>query len=115
VRYQYQLEKNMKHMILILLPVALLTGCAPMASKLNKVSVGMTKPGVIAVMGKPNQTSASQGVEYLVYTLDASATDLTPPEPYFIRLVGGKVDAYGRMGDFDSTQLPQLRIQVEQK
>ncbi len=63
---------------------------------MNKVSVGMTKTEVIAVMGKPGRTSASQGAEYLIYMLDASLRDLLPPEPFYIRLVDGKVDAYGR-------------------
>lgn len=80
-------------------------GCAT-AHKMNTVGVGMTKQQVIGVLGPPASTSATSGVEYLNYrfseTDDHAFQGITTP--YFVRIVNGKVDAYGRLGDFDSTK-----------
>jgi len=67
------------------------------------------------VMGDPDSVSAASGVEYLRY-------DLYPPPPYytaasktpyFVRLIGGRVDSYGKLGDFNSTKDPTLRLILE--
>ena len=101
---------------LIIIALVGLCGCAaPMASKLNRVSVGMTKSEVIAVMGSPKSVSARDGVEYLNYRLATSFLDTNGSDTsdYFVRLVKGKVDAYGQKGDFETTQRLQERIQIE--
>ena len=87
--------------------VALLLGCASSAKKMNALNVGMTKSDVIQVMGIPKSTSASQGVEYLIYIFDASRTDAILPEEYYVRIVAGKVDAYGRVRDLPGSQVPR--------
>jgi hypothetical protein len=82
---------------------------------MNRVSVGMTKAEVIAVMGSPTSVSAKDGVEYLNYRLATSFMDMdrSDTSDYFVRLVKGQVEAYGKKGDFDSTQTPKERIQIE--
>lgn len=121
--------------LLILMAIAL-TGCVSQGSqtKLNAVHVGMSKSEVIEVMGNPDRTSADSGVEYLVYQL-ADGTDggtaaacagagvLTvgliylaedcrggEKDDFFVRLVNGQVDAYGRVGDFNSTRDPAITV-----
>lgn len=92
-----------------------LIGCAT-AHKINQVNVGMTKNEVIAVMGQPVSVSATEGVEYLNYRL--SETDDNAfygiTTPYYVRIKNGKVDAFGRHGDFDSTKTPTIRIEKDE-
>lgn len=83
--------------LLILALLSMLTlGCAS-ASKINNVNIGMTRQEAVAVMGEPTSTSAKGDVEYLNYRL--SGGFLTTSD-YYIRLKEGKVDAFGRAGDF---------------
>jgi len=89
------------------LALAFLLGCAASAKKMNRLSVGMTKPEAIRVMGSPKSTSATHGVEYLIYILDASRTDALLPDEYFVRIVNGQVDGYGRVRDLPGGQLPR--------
>ena len=93
--------------ILILVALLVLVGCASSPKKMNKLAVGMTKTEVVSVMGKPKSTSASQGNEYLIYVMDASRVDHLMPESYYVKLVGGKVEGYGRVRDLPGRQLPQ--------
>jgi len=98
----------------------ILVGCATSSSTLNRVSVGMTKAQVIAIMGEPQSTRAKAGVEYLIYTLrEGISKPFTTPVPivyqgqYFVRLTGGFVDSYGKRGDFDSTHVPEQKLDVD--
>jgi len=77
----------------VLLLAALFTGCTT-ADKLNDLRIGMSKDQAIALMGKPDSTSAQANIEYLTYYLsnDASYRD----QPYMVRLVEGKVESFGR-------------------
>lgn len=104
--------------ILLLALVFIVSGCAAIwptnARKINNVSLGMTKAEVVQVMGAPDSTSAREGVEYLNYILLESADGIVGyHSPYFIRIVGGKVEAYGRTGDFDSTKVPENKITID--
>lgn len=123
----------MKYVVIFL--SILLAACANTARNLNAVSVGMTKADVINVLGDPDETRAAEGIEYLIYELrkapsagaqtacgvagvytlglaylfkDCQYSD----NDYFVQLKGGKVMAYGRIGDFNSTQKPEATINV---
>lgn len=101
--------------LLSLIMVLVLSGCAS-APKLNKVQVGMTKDQVVAIMGAPVSTSAQgNGWEYLNYSLTETFEDAHHfrPTPYYVRLVNGRVESFGRTGDFDSTQKPTMRIETD--
>jgi Short C-terminal domain len=54
--------------------------------------------------------------EYLNYALsetdDHAFYGIT--KPYFVRLVDGRVESYGRTGDFDSTKTPAVRLESDQ-
>ncbi len=103
--------------VLILFSTTLLVGCAG-PGKMNELSVGMTKGQVIEVLGQPRSISAKGNVEYLNYNLyapfDADRTaDSGPYVPYFVRLIDGKVEAYGKRGDFDSTKPPETKTTID--
>lgn len=98
----------------VILAIVLLAGCAT-AHKMNQVSLGMTKQQVVQALGPPISTSAKPGVEYLNYRF--SETDIDERQnvttPYFIRIVDGKVESYGRLGDFDSTKTPETKSTID--
>ena len=66
--------------------------------------------------GPPASTSAQSGTEYLNYSLsetdDQAFHGVT--RPYYVRLLNGKVDSFGRLGDFDSTQKPTIRLETDE-
>ncbi|MCA6070812.1 MAG: hypothetical protein LE168_00220 [Endomicrobium sp.] len=72
---------------------------------MNDLSLGMTKQDVLKVVGKPNATVAQGGYEYLIYFLYDTGRHACSgiKRDYFVRLVDGVVESYGRSGDFDST------------
>jgi hypothetical protein len=88
-------------------------GCAS-ASKINGVQLGMTKAEVVSVMGQPVSISAQGKAEYLNYSLRESYEVGSLKMPYYVRLVDGKVESFGRTGDFNSTQVPTVRIENDQ-
>lgn len=79
------------------LAALLLLGCGT-ASKLNSVQLGMTRDQVIDAIGTPSSTSQMGDTQYLKYQL---CSDWIFTDRYYVRLTGGKVDAYGRVGDFN--------------
>lgn len=105
----------MRKIHLIVLSV-LLASCAG-APKMNQLSVGMTKPEVIAAMERqPDSTSAQGGVEYLSYNLWRDFWDRRPgdySDRFFVRLINGKVESYGRVGDFNSTRIPETKQSID--
>ena len=94
---------------------AILLGCAT-SSIINSVELGMTKSEVVAVMGDPVSVSAKGATEYLNYALSETSDDAYYgfTTPYYVRLVNGRVDAYWRSGDFDSTQPTTIRLETDE-
>ena len=86
----------MKRIILSVMVMLLLLGCAASASKMNNLKLGMSRDKVIQAMGNPGSTSESEGVLYLKYRLREGFIS----DDYYIRLIDGKVDAFGRFGEF---------------
>ena len=84
--------------ILTFLLVVFLLGCAGIHQQMNNLKIGMSKQEVIEAFGAPNSTSASGKVEYLKYRIN---TGILYSDTYFVRLLDGKVDAYGQRGDFN--------------
>lgn len=84
-------------MIVIAIIVVFVFGCAT-AHKINRINVGMSKQEAINIMGKPVSVSAKEGVEYLNYQLTETASDYWDGTytPYFVRIIDGKVDSYGK-------------------
>ncbi len=81
--------------VMLLAAVALLFGCA---SKMNDVRLGMNREQVVSAVGTPSSTSEMGNTTFLNYQL---CTDWIFTDRYFVRLTDGKVDAFGRVGDFN--------------
>lgn len=92
--------------------IAIALAACVTSKKLNRVEVGMTKAQVIQVMGKPFATSAKDGIEYMRYNLYTRIEPFAQTSEHFVRIVDGRVDAFGQAGDFDST--PNRPLKVEQ-
>jgi hypothetical protein len=106
--------ETMKYFYILFLSLVI-TACAT-SGKINGVQLGMTKSDVIKVMGDPVSISAKDGTEYLNYKLSETDDDAFRgwTSPYYVRLINGKVDSYGRTGDFDSTQKNTIRIETDE-
>src|ERR1022692_4132505 len=83
-------------------------GCAGTSDKLNRVNLGMTKKEVIRTLGNPDSTSAMGDDEFLIYDWGSPKELVGTPKEYFVRLKAGKVDAFGKKGDFNSTKDPTI-------
>lgn len=82
-----------------ILVALMMAGCAMGgADRLNEVKLGMSEAEVIEAIGAPSTKSASGDTSYLHYNLYSSWIF---PDEYFVRLTDGKVDAFGRKGDFN--------------
>ena len=105
----------MKLVTLLVSLLLLLSGCVT-SHKMNHLSVGMPKHAVLSALGRPNSTaSPGGGVEILRYNLLTDSGDgWGRAEEFFVRLVDGNVESYGRMGDFSSTQDPTLNLNINQ-
>ncbi len=104
----------MKPLILLIISIVIV-GCAT-SGKINNVGIGMTKSEVIVVMGKPVSVSAKGDTEYLNYKLSETDNDAVSgwTSKYYVRLIDGKIDSYGRTGDFDSTKTPAIKIETDE-
>jgi hypothetical protein len=89
--------RAMQRLLLLLLLCAGLAGCVSMASRLDKIKVGMSREEVIRIMGKPESTMQSLQGEILRYELNESINDWMPAT-YYIYIANGKVKQFGRMG-----------------
>ena len=104
----------MKHLLITTIAAVVLAGCTSTKSlNLSSVSVGMDKQKVITLHGEPFRVAAIDGLEYFVYR--GFDKELFKPNGFmvyeaFIRFKDGKVDAYGRLDDFDSTKHKELLI-----
>jgi len=82
---------------------------------MNRLSIGMTKKEVISAMGDPSSTAApGEGVEILRYELSptVAAAEYHVTQEYYVKLINGRVDSYGRMGDFNSTKDPTYNYNI---
>ena len=84
--------------IVIFIAVVFLFGCAGSSKKMNQLNLGMTKQEVIEAIGQPNSSSAIQNQEYLRYRLNPGEFS---PNEYYVKLLDGKVVAYGKRGDYN--------------
>lgn len=79
-------------------------------TKLNNVNLGMSKQDVVMVMGKPKSISSQGNIEYMNYLLREEFGMVNPKYDYYVRLVEGEVESYGKLGDFNSTQNPTINV-----
>ena len=111
----------------LILPVATVAffviGCkSPQAeADLTRISIGMSKEQVIQAIGKPTRVAVQGPFEYLEYeAFDTQVTawswaDKTNIRAMYVRLVNGRVESFGKKGDFDSTKNPATDLNVNHK
>lgn len=87
----------MKNLITLMIVIITFIGCAT-TSKMNRISLGMTKNEVIKLMGQPSSTAGIDEEETLRYNLYNTYRDMH--EEYWIVLINGKVYKYGKAGDY---------------
>ena len=82
---------------------------------MNSINLGMTKQEVVKTLGRPVSTSAQNGIEYLNYRFSETSDDdfYGNYTPYYVRIIDGKVESYGKLGDFDSTKVPETKTTVD--
>lgn len=95
----------------IILFVSVLGGCAT-PPNMSAISLGMTKNEVTRALGKPFSISAQGNTEYLIYN-DRSGIYGDFTVPYFVCLINGKVESYGKVGDFDSGKIPEIKSSID--
>lgn len=107
--------------------VFLITSCATSSkpsSSLNRLNVRMSKAEVIQTLGNPESTRADGAVEFFIYSLKERTVwpgenvPIVPSaviEKYFVKFVDGKVQSYGRLGDFDSTKPFETKHEIDVK
>ena len=92
-----QSDGDLKTLITVLSLVAILfTGCKTgwiNARKMNQLSLGMTKPEVVKLLGEPHSSEARDGVNKVWYLEDEGSYK---HQPYYVEFKDGKVTAYGR-------------------
>lgn len=93
-----RIHMKLCRIIIVCVSVVFFFGCAGSSKKMNRLNLGMTRQAVIDAIGDPSSTSASQNEEYLKYRL---TTDGFFTSEYYVRLLDGKVDAFGQRGDFN--------------
>ena len=115
-----ELKVHMLKLLMALVLAGLIADCATSSKKLNQISVGMNKAEVIKILGAPESTRANRGIEFLIYTLTeriAKPGEAPLPFPiqgqYFVKLVDGRVESYGNLGDFDSTKPFETKHQID--
>ena len=97
--------------------VVVLSGCATNKTpNFSSISIGMNKEQIMKLNGKPYRTAAIDGLEYFIYRgfdlklmFDGDKQGSGSYEA-FIRFKDNKVEAYGRLDDFDSTKHKELLI-----
>ena len=97
------------------------------ASNTNLLNIGMTKAAVIGTMGQPTATRAIQNTEILTYvwepckgrTIAMGTADILSgrclPVEFLVRLSDGRLDAYGKAGDFNLSKNPAADLNVTVK
>ena len=88
-----------KKILILFILTVLVVGCAGSAKKINNLTLGMTKSEVIETMGKPDYSNVREEVEILNYRLTSNSLFT---DAYIVRIKQGKVDLFGRRGDFGS-------------
>ena len=110
-------------LICVLFISAFLTACGTTSHygkrpNFSQISMGVSQAEIIQILGKPDDMSAIDGTVYLnyIYTpwYDHNGAD-GKAEHYFVRLVGDKVDSFGRKGDFNTTKDPEQTININVK
>jgi hypothetical protein len=96
----------------------LLIGCAQPKPEFGNIGAGMSEAEVVQKLGKPS-TIAMQGqtkyLEYESWDVDPWYGNRINFQVFFVRIINGHVESFGRRGDFNSTKNPTNDININQK
>ena len=83
----------------------ILSGCSlrQSAGELGRISPGSSKSDVLSALGTPSFASGKERVETLYYDL-VTADGTT--DRFFVRIISGTVDSYGKLEDTDAEGQP---------
>ncbi len=88
---------------------------------LTRVSVGMSKEEVTKLLGKPTRVAVNGRTEYFEYeAYDKASIGFAVGikqniRQLFVRFIDGRVDSFGKKGDFDSTKNPTTEQKIDLK
>ena len=99
---------------LLVVTILMMVGCSTPPPSFDRISVGMTKEQVRAVIGKPDAVSTQGKTEYWNYRETWENLGYTEVRGWwFVRFIDGKVESFGQKGDFDSTKDPTQKIIID--
>jgi hypothetical protein len=104
-----------------LILISLVVACATPGSSffrpdLSLITVGMTKLEVISRLGAPHEVARQGITEYFTYNFDHPFDGRAAiVASYYVRFIDGKVESFGRKGDFDSTKNQAIDVSVNSK
>lgn len=105
----------MKYILLLVTLSFTMLGCVKSANRTNLISVGMTKQKVIEILGAPRSSAAQGSIEYMNYAFFEMYDNSNKPADYFVRILDGKVESFGKRGDFDSTKDPTVNLNIKNR
>ena len=97
---------------LLVVPILMMLGCSTPPPSFDRISVGMTKEQVRAVIGKPDAVATQGKTEYWNYK-ETWDMGVQLRGWWFVRFIDGKVEAFGQRGDFDSTKDPTNKVIID--
>ena len=96
----------------------LLLNCSPInVNDQLRIQLGMSRSEVISILGKPKEIKVSGKSEYLMYSGRPAGRIAPFPgeiwQDYFYRFIDGRLESFGKMGDFDSTKDPTQKVIID--
>ena len=95
--------------------IIVLSGCSVVPPDLSGIEVGMTKNEVLKAMGKPSDFKGFGRSIFFIYHADGEDLGLMTWNSRYIKMTDGKVESFGRWGDFDTTKDPTINVNVKDK
>ena len=86
------------------------TGCAK-PPEFGGINIGMTETEIVSRLGKPDSVAVKGDTKYFEY-VSYWGLDRNDYQQWFVRLIDGKVESFGKMGDFDSTKDDTQNINI---
>ena len=92
-----------------------LSGCSVVPPDLSGIEVGMTKNEVLKAMGRPSDFKGFGRSIFFIYHAKGEDLGLMTWNSRYIKITDGKVESFGRWGDFDTTKDPTINVNVKDK
>jgi hypothetical protein len=111
----------MKATSLLFIFFLMVLGCARTTVDFNRLQIGMYEQQVLSLLGESKYKAAKGNV--VMYHFNFRGKEWTPERgmfnnplvDYYVRLVNGRVESYGKLGDFDSTKDTTLNLNIKNR